>query len=199
QAMYLKTSGQKALEADVALRLMPHLIGRTDASPIVLVGERERLAAMLAGERAPLRVASAAAPPPPGGMSLVRRVENDLKMLVGALLHIAIEQVQRSTSLADFGFDSVSLQELALRLRERYGFDVAPALFFDYPTIEQLAGHFIASHRDAVAAVFEATPHAAAPVSRVAREAAPLPLQATAPEPIALIGMSGRFPKARSI
>src|SRR5262249_50543958 len=123
QAMYLKTSGQQALDTDAALQLLPYLFECAESSPIVLVGERERLGALLAGAPARPRAAPAAAPLPPaaGGVSLARRVEHDLKTLIGSLLHIAVEQVQRSTNLADFGFDSVSLQELAVRLGERYG------------------------------------------------------------------------------
>lgn len=208
QDMYLKTSGQKALDADTALQLLAHLLGdefaaRADAAPIVLVGERERLAALLAGTPAPAPATPAAAPLPPaaGDVSLVRRVEHDLKTLVGALLHIAVEQVQRGTNLADFGFDSVSLQELAARLSERYGFNVAPALFFDHPTIERLAAHFIASHSAAMAAVFDAVPVAEAGARAAPQVPRTLPAASRGelPEPIAVIGMSGRFPQARNI
>ncbi|MFR9728369.1 SDR family NAD(P)-dependent oxidoreductase [Saccharopolyspora sp. MS10] len=113
---------------------------------------------------------------------------------VAALLDVPAERITTTAELTRFGFDSLSLTGFAEELNAAHGLSLAPTLFFEHPTLGEVADHLLAEHGDAIAP--------ARPEVPVAREnpvpAAP-PAGQPADEPIAVIGMSGRFPMAADI
>ncbi|WP_246264252.1 type I polyketide synthase [Acrocarpospora pleiomorpha] len=76
-------------------------------------------------------------------------------------------------SFVELGLDSVAAVELVNRLRRRTGLKIATAALFDHPTPNQLAAHL--------------ENHASQPVAVV-------PRRSGSDEPIAIVGMSCRFP-----
>lgn len=74
-----------------------------------------------------------------------------LKKLVGGLLRVPLEQLDASESLAAYGIDSISVNQLCGLLGGMFT-DVNPALFFDYQTLDDLAGYFLSTQRDALVA-----------------------------------------------
>ncbi|SEO30700.1 Ketoacyl-synthetase C-terminal extension, partial [Bradyrhizobium sp. OK095] len=100
-----------------------------------------------------------------------------------------------------------------------YGIEVPPSVFFSHPTLAQLTDYLVAQHAAAVQALYQQNPskNAEARINKVGvggdrieartqlqlqghvRLAPAPPSRAGAPEPIAIIGMSGRFPKARTV
>jgi acyl transferase domain-containing protein len=248
QVLYLASSGQHALSTGKAMELLPRLLASDDPAPVVLCGDPARMRAMLEHEYAVRATPATHSPIPapvlppgelPAGLSLRARIEHDLKGLVSQLLHIELANVGRGVNFADFGFDSMSLQDFARQLGEHYGVEIVPAVLFDHPNIERLAGHLLATYRgaltDAVSvqalAARAESAAAAAPVRPVVSkvteqrsiDAQPVPTQSAEPVssdtrespngrdadsrrpgrdepvPIAIIGMSGRFPKARDV
>jgi 3-oxoacyl-(acyl-carrier-protein) synthase/NAD(P)-dependent dehydrogenase (short-subunit alcohol dehydrogenase family)/acyl carrier protein len=151
------------------------------------------------------------------GLSVAQCVAWELTGHVSALLKLPRERLDAEENLADFGLDSIGLAELARRLTQHFGVEISPSVFFSHPTLAQLTRYFVETHAAAVEALYreqEAAPVAvpeASPLRAVGRriEAPPLaPQQAgidaaapgtSVPEPIAIIGMSGRFPKARTV
>ncbi|MCQ1581991.1 SDR family NAD(P)-dependent oxidoreductase, partial [Streptomyces parvus] len=142
-------------------------------------------------------------------------VETDLRSLVGDVLKLAVDEIRPQARLSDLGCDSVGNTELALRLGEHYGIDVEPSLFYTYFTVGMLADHLLEErYADAVAGKYTAadgetageTTSAEGEASTAAREE-----PVTGPRPhahpgaddgdhrIAVIGMSGRFPQARTV
>lgn len=219
QALYLASSGQQALGSAQAMELLPRLIALGEPAPIVVCGDPVRMRAMLE-DRSTARSRSAAESPLPAhasaarelsaGASLTARVEHDLKGVIGQLLHIGLMDIGRGTPFADFGFDSIGLQDFARQLTGRYRIDIAPALFFDHPSVERLAAHLLAVNRSVLEAAF-ASPAPATPAQRPTplpagivsssdtSSAAAAQASGAAPVPIAIIGMSGRFPQARDV
>ena len=146
------------------------------------------------------------------GLSLKQCVEWDLKEYISELLKIPRDKLDRDTNLADFGFDSISLGEFAKVLTTHYKFEITPAVFFGYSTLEKLTDYFLSEHQDAIQGFYGETV-VEQPVSH------PIPVEVPfskrqrlnrfrfsdkeipqrVPEPIAIIGMSGRFPQARDI
>ena len=106
-----------------------------------------------------------------------RTILSDLRSLVSRSLRIAPEQLSDTTNLVDYGFDSLQLTEFARKLTSHFGLQVSPAVFFKAPTIAQLSEYL---QRENVAPVV---------VERAKDNVAP----------IAIIGMSGRFPGARTV
>ncbi|KAF1018226.1 MAG: 3-ketoacyl-CoA thiolase [Burkholderia gladioli] len=158
--------------------------------------------------------------------SLEEQVSAELSVLIGDQVKLAPELLDAESNLADFGLDSFGLAELARALSARYDIEVAPSIFFAYSSIARLVGYLLDKHRAEVqahrhrtatrvdvaaiapqpaslappAAISMSTP--APPQLPVANAIEPAP---TVPafdgerEPIAIIGISGRFPKARDV
>ncbi|MEV6978535.1 type I polyketide synthase [Kitasatospora sp. NPDC093806] len=95
------------------------------------------------------------------------------------LRHGSAQAIEERRAFRDLGFDSVTAVELRNRLNAETGLRLSPTTAFDYPTADVLAEHL---RRELVG---EQEAAAGAPVVRVA---------AVDDEPIAIVGMSCRFP-----
>nr|ABM63527.1 BryB [Candidatus Endobugula sertula] len=145
----------------------------------------------------------------------------DLKTLITEQLKIPSAHLDVESNLADFGFDSVSLANFSRALSIHYHFNITPSVFFGYPTIERLSRYFLKEHTALMEAFYQQkktsnsnntlsviVPHVKEkPTTDLISSNAspsiadPLPPQAieSIDEPIAIIGMSGRFPEARTV
>ncbi|MCU1246934.1 MAG: pksN 5, partial [Acidobacteria bacterium] len=225
--LYLKSSGQRLLEREEGLAAFERLLGQPGQRHIVMTGKRSRVHHFLgvvderAARDATIAPAIVALPASKGrrvemaGLTAEQCVAWDLKEHASILVKIPRERLDADENLADFGFDSIGLGEFAKSLGYHYGIALTPSVFFSHPTLARLAEHLIREH----AALFEAfycqeasRPAAAtavAPAVKTAtgrhfRQPRSMRLPAArrdtgAPEPIAIIGMSGRFPQARSV
>lgn len=75
--------------------------------------------------------------------SLRQQLEADLQRLAAALIKIAPEQLEVTAGLGDFGFESVTFVELAERITERFGVEVAPTVFFESDNLRGLSAYLI--------------------------------------------------------
>jgi acyl transferase domain-containing protein/NAD(P)-dependent dehydrogenase (short-subunit alcohol dehydrogenase family) len=210
RTMYLKASGQRELATDEGIALLCKLLTHGATQPVVLAGRRKRIMAAIeqvSQQCAPavtLPIATATRRTDMQGLSLQQCVEWDLKQAVSELLHIPRQKVDLQTNLADFGFDSLTLRQFAVRLRELLGQPFAPTLFFSYPSLGTLAGYFIGQHAEALQRLYAANditselrPEQIAPVRE--RGAVAQKRTASSADAIAIIGMSGRFPAAHDV
>lgn len=209
---YLQTSGQRALETAEGLAQFEQLLARSETSQLVVAGEPERVRRFLGLER----VAKAGSLPLPFPLTEPDRVteqdearveewvQNDLKHLIGVLLGIPPRKVKLETNLADFGFDSMSLASFAEQLSNHYGLSLTPALFFGHSTVQRLTRYLLEEHGTVVESFYQREAVAAPSILPAPVAPATTPLRSPASplgmdEPIAIIGMSGRFPQARNI
>ncbi|MEU8268267.1 SDR family NAD(P)-dependent oxidoreductase [Sphaerisporangium sp. NPDC049002] len=166
-----------------------------------------RLAGHLAGRRASAPSRVGAQPTPPGAADLAAVAET-VAAEVSAQLNLPVEEIDADEELGGYGFDSISLTELAGRLNDRYGLTLAPTVFFEYRTLRSLAAHLVDTYGEELARIHGTarTEPAAAVQEREgqapsAEAPRPTPALPAAPrrretEPIAVIGMSGSFPQA---
>jgi acyl transferase domain-containing protein/SAM-dependent methyltransferase len=144
---------------------------------------------------------------------LCRKVRSALTQAVSRLLRCRIEDLDPDVELGELGFDSIAFTELTAQLNEDYGLELTPTVFFEHPTLEKLSRHLARTHQEVMAA--HLSPRQAAqpvagtvkesPAGRVERRSRFFPRSRggaagpEAPEPIAIIGMSGRFPMAGDV
>ncbi|WP_394849112.1 SDR family NAD(P)-dependent oxidoreductase [Pendulispora brunnea] len=220
--LYLRSSGQRALEAAEGLELFEQVLALHWTSgahhALVMCGQEERVERMLGvgAETAqefpqPERVARRRRPEL-HGLSIAQCISWEVQDMAAELLKLPRERLDVNENLSEFGFDSIALAEFAKRLSSRYTLDIAPSIFFSYGTLSKLAEHLASAHGDVMHRHYtEDAPEAArpkptrpmpmkapAPVS-VPVEVAAMPTADGTPEPIAIVGMSGRFPDARSV
>src|SRR5262249_3475529 len=134
-------------------------------------------------------------------LSLEQCVAWDLREQVSELLRVPRDRLVGSENLASFGFDSLGLAKWARVLNECYGLALSPAGFFSHPSLDRLVGHLLAAHRGTLEEHYSNLKPAEAEPKSQEREL-PRPQQQhrdTRDEKIAIIGMSGRFPAARTV
>jgi polyketide synthase PksN len=217
--MYLKSSGQRCLETEEGLALFDRLLSQNNAQHLVLAGYPSRINRFLglAQETKAVSRSIDFGPADGGrrtemkGLNLPQCVEWDLKEQISRLLKISRDKLDTEANLADFGFDSLYLADFAVVLTKHFGIEVTPALFFSNATIQKLTQWFLEKNQTAIRDFYqenggEKTVSTVVPVLptetkrpelRKARFTMKNALQV--PEPIAIIGISGRFPQARDI
>ncbi|NSL86223.1 SDR family NAD(P)-dependent oxidoreductase [Chitinophaga sp. Mgbs1] len=204
--MYLKSSGQRLLETPEGLAVFMKLLAQPRVQHLVIAGERDRVHRFLGLETAATVAVPQPAPvndlPLKHDLPAEEAIEQDLKAIAGQLLEIAADKLDHRENLADLGFDSVRLTAFANRINAHYNIEITPALFFAHPTLEKLTAYFLNAYKETVTA-FYAQP--AVPADTVAPAADTTHLEHSThavpgvPVPVAITGMSGRFPQARNI
>ncbi|MFF8597223.1 beta-ketoacyl synthase N-terminal-like domain-containing protein [Streptomyces sp. NPDC015220] len=200
---------------DVELRTADGAPVLTLSGLALTAGADPRPAAPAPGRRSGLR-----------GMTLEQSVTRDIKEIIGRLLRIAPNRLDADANFADFGFDSIRLPQFAKQLTAHFGAEITPAMFFGHPTPAHLTRYYLAEHGALIRAFYgepdtapaapgcsaepaesaDSAPRvrrsslrdtASASTSPVVGPAVAATGDRPADEPIAVIGISGRFPGAR--
>ena len=138
-------------------------------------------------------VQPAPAPPLPAAAaeSEDERLARALTAVTGVaarVLEVEASVLDSDTELGEFGFDSITMTVFASAVNETLGLSLTPADFFEFATLSRLADH-ISGQMPAAEPVADPAP-------------APAVVQPLAPsfggddDPIAIVGLSCRFPKA---
>ncbi|HYK05693.1 MAG TPA: SDR family NAD(P)-dependent oxidoreductase [Thermoanaerobaculia bacterium] len=85
-----------------------------------------------------------------GGEDLLAPLLNDLSEIVMSDLKLEAGDVAHDKVLTDLGYDSIGLTGFANAVNEKYQLDITPVLFFDYSTLDDIAGYLIAERRDEI-------------------------------------------------
>lgn len=217
---YLRSSGQRYLETEEGLDILERVLSQPQLQQqLVLAGQPSRVHRFLGlSEETRQKDQPAARPHGKGrqahmlGWSTEQCLEADLKNWISELLKHPLHKLKPNIQWMDYGFDSVLLAEFAGYLSDRYQVEFTPSLFFSYTNLDQLIRYLLKEHpicleeyyRESIAEP-EALQHAVSPGEKAAagyRKVTYKPsvkremTVAELPEPIAVIGMSGRFPQA---
>ncbi|MGA9315732.1 MAG: SDR family NAD(P)-dependent oxidoreductase, partial [Solirubrobacteraceae bacterium] len=188
-------SGMRAMSTEEGLRLFDVALRAERAQAIVLhldtvtlraQAREQALPALLRGlvRVAPVRATNAhdrplakrlrAASAPERAKVALDEVCVEVATVLG---HASARAIDPERSFKDLGFDSLTAVELRNRLAEQTGLRLPATLVFDYPTPTSLAAHLLAEIDDARVEV-------------VATRTEPM----RGDEPIAIVGMSCRYP-----
>ncbi|MGX1881809.1 SDR family NAD(P)-dependent oxidoreductase [Streptomyces sp. NPDC055287] len=140
------------------------------------------------------------------------------RILADVLGHDDAGAVRQDTGFFDLGLDSIAAVDLVARLSAAFGAALAVADVFDHPTVTRLA-EFVMSRPTRDAPPRATRPHGSpapagavpdnpqhgepgprtAPPPATQDNPASSPATAAGPEPVAIVGMAGRFPGADSV
>lgn len=158
----------------------------------------------------------------PDGTDLAERTLDFLKREISTELKVPLHQLDPHAGLDRYGINSIVAMNLTARLEKTFG-PLPKTLLFERQTVDELREHFLASHREALENLFAASQSApevperqvppirsSAPAkprstlaSRLSNPRRPSPIApmiaATRNEPVAIIGLSGRYPGAINI
>ncbi|MFF9263737.1 type I polyketide synthase [Streptomyces longwoodensis] len=132
--------------------------------------------------------------------ALMRRTSEVLAAVLG---QDPARRIPPRRGFADLGLDSLTIVEFVDRLGLELGLDIPLSTPFERPCLDELVDHLLPSvlEREARAAEADAVPAEATAGVAAAADATPAPAAAPAPadDPIAVVGMSCRFPGSPSV
>lgn len=82
-------------------------------------------------------------------------VQSELSQIVMKLLKLDADDISYDKILLDLGFDSIGLTTYANSINEKYKLDVTPVLFFEYPSIKEIAAYLSTEHKNEVLRVHQ--------------------------------------------
>ncbi|MFI6763938.1 SDR family NAD(P)-dependent oxidoreductase [Streptomyces sp. NPDC050355] len=140
------------------------------------------------------------------------------------LLKVTPDDLDVHVDLSEYGLDSLVITQLVNMVNDALGLELVPTVLFEHATIQAFGAHLVDEYGPALAARLglrspgaAAEPPAAVPAAVVPAAVAPagppapaaaLPARAAVPvpapadrrdDPIAVVGMSGRFPQAEDL
>ncbi|MFG2129192.1 SDR family NAD(P)-dependent oxidoreductase [Streptomyces sp. NPDC048751] len=183
------TTGLRPIGTARALRALDALLTADSGAYLVGHGDQPRIAAALGG-----RVSTA---PDVAGKGEPERVRERVAAEVRTLLKLPAGRLGPEDRFGDVGMDSVQTVRLVNRLNEVYGLALTPVAVYEHPTVGALS-RYLTAHEGVV----EPAPPAGAPdlpTPSPAPSGEPRRPVPTGAEPIAVIGMAGRFPGAGDI
>ncbi|WP_067499144.1 SDR family NAD(P)-dependent oxidoreductase, partial [Actinoplanes sp. TFC3] len=222
RTLYHDVSGLRALSTPEGLDAFAAILAGEQTQVVLAKGDRSKIEKVL-------RVGQSAATSPAapvvavkatvmevvaegGGEDLHAQAAGYLKAKLSEVFKIPQNRIDPVAELGEYGIESIQIMELMRRLGK--DFDAIPGtLFFEYRTIQELAGYFVAEQAERLRSLLGTT-QTPAPAA-VPAAATPAPRAVTrvsAPEPaaqqqraggrsrdIAIIGISGRYPGARDL
>nr|WSU77881.1 SDR family NAD(P)-dependent oxidoreductase [Streptomyces anulatus] len=151
------------------------------------------------------RTAPGTSPQDPAGAAPGERVARLVRAKIADVLVMPPDEIEGGLAFADYGLDSILAVRLVHVLNEELGTDLATDVVFDHSSADRLAAHLLAEYGPLAARTPVPTaPGTPAPVPAPTRGGVTAARPATAggsvpvgpsagPEPIAVVGMSGRF------
>jgi amino acid adenylation domain-containing protein len=210
-----QTTGLELLSAEAGLNALAVALAGEPARLLVMAGDEGRLRRRIAQLNQP-DVPPVAGPAVGGAVAVpAAALRGPLLLALGGcasrLLKVAQADLDADVELAEYGFDSIGFTQFANAVNEQFGLEITPTLFFEYPTLGQLADRLALAHGDVVAACLGIAPVVPLPaVAEYPAQAlgAPVMPARTASavgrrettgngrEPIAIVSLSTRFPMA---
>ncbi|MEH2062926.1 MAG: SDR family NAD(P)-dependent oxidoreductase [Nostoc sp.] len=143
---------------------------------------------------------------------LTRSLHKDLAAFICRLQKVKPEEIDIQAEFSNYGFDSIGFTSFANYLNEMYGLELMPTLFFEYSSLRSLANSLLEDHQEALLKKYKLSKKATLPRQTQPEQIGkrdrflPSPTQENKiPEnrakaaPIAIIGMSGKFPGAENL
>ncbi|MFF1934721.1 phosphopantetheine-binding protein, partial [Streptomyces sp. NPDC058228] len=129
------------------------------------------------------------------------------------LLKVTTDDLDVHVDLSEYGLDSLVITQLVNMVNDALGLELVPTVLFEHATIQAFGAHLTDEYGPALAARLALRSPGAAteppavepvgtpvPAAAVPARAVPVPLPADRhDDPIAVVGMSGRFPQAEDL
>lgn len=123
---------------------------------------------------------------------------SDLIQIVADLIKVKASHIDSETEFREYGFDSLIYIPFVEKLNAKYNLKLEPTIFFEYSTLKDLEGYikkeWIGKEEEEEEDTYSASYHSKSECSAYYSDLASSPN-----EPIAIIGMSGKFPMAQDI
>ncbi|WP_054739557.1 SDR family NAD(P)-dependent oxidoreductase [Cellulosilyticum ruminicola] len=149
---------------------------------------------------------------------LKKLILNDVRRLVSEVIYLSIDKLDDNKNFADYGYDSIAFMSLAEVMTEHFNVEVTPAIFYGYSTVNQLVEHLITNEKEGMQLLYncedeedkveesslqgEVTQEEGLEKNNILEdmiEMQEIKSSVKENDPIAIIGMSGKFAGANNI
>lgn len=216
---YMKSSGQKLMDAKSGTELFEQLLNQSNRQHLVFYAMPNKVANII-DHLNTYQVKMQAAKVShnhttvASGIPVEKQCITDLKELVFETIGLSAEKITNQADFAEMGFDSVELEDFVNRLNDWFGLSLAPDIFFNYPTVGRLGKHLSDKYREQLNQLYQSVQ--VQQVLEVEEEEIVIREEKVEPVPedtrnisnqlacdgrkrISIVGMSGRYPDARNI
>ncbi|HWU90435.1 MAG TPA: SDR family NAD(P)-dependent oxidoreductase, partial [Kofleriaceae bacterium] len=175
---------------------------------VVVRGERQAAQALVNELRtslaAPVHASgevAVEAPVAPG--ALEERTLHRLRRMLGEVTKLGTEKIDAREPFQSYGIDSFMVAQMNLRLAKIFS-DLSKTLLYEYPTLAQLGEYLVRDHRAACVRWTgshepASPPPASNPAPERTQRAHKMAPTKAPRDGIAIIGMTGRYPRARTL
>jgi acyl transferase domain-containing protein len=204
----------RALRSEEGLGVLHRALQSGSAQVLVLHGETSRLKYLLDKEQAVLPARTTWKTAESLDIEMLQaKTTQQLKQMFGELTKLPPVRIDEHGEIASYGVDSIMITQLNERLARIFG-DISKTLYFEHSTLAKLAQYLVDNYPAACQSwaaqqerSFALPPSGAAPATqpmmehRTRRRASRTWVGGKAPqhEPIAIIGISGMYPQARTL
>ncbi|WP_394849113.1 SDR family NAD(P)-dependent oxidoreductase [Pendulispora brunnea] len=197
-----RISGLRPLDTPTGVASLVAALLEKHTQVLVAPGNVEKIRATL------LQIPQPVATDPVGDapeQPLLDGVIRELIQAASSLLKLDVRAIDAQSELSRFGFDSIMFTEFANHLNKHYGLELMPTVFFECSTLALLGEYLVKHHEPRLRAL---RVKSSAPKTAVTSErrsewhrapAAPPARDEWREEPIAVVGMSGRFPGSANV
>jgi len=221
--------GMHPMETQVGMRAFSHSLAMQCDQALVIQGEPDKIRkAIFAVQTFQPETAKTTQQEKPSVVSqldsdlLLENAQSYLCQQLSTLLKIPVNEIDPQSPMERYGIDSIMAMNLTNALEKDFG-SLPKTLFFEYQTISELSEYFIKSYSAKLTALFaanETSDSPPQPIKTVSKVISDNQIKliskgrfvSKAPdlsvgnkqntnnaEPIAIIGLSGRYPQARNI
>lgn len=208
---YMKSSGQKLMDAKIGTELFEQLMGQTNRQHLVFYAMPKKVSNMmdyLNTYRVKVSPSKVSSHNLDFGsvISVEKQCIADLKELVFETIGLSIEKITNKADFSDMGFDSIELENFVNHLNERFSLSLSPDIFFNYPTVGKLGKHLCDKYGKQLNQLYQSVE--VKQVWEVEEVEEPIPedtvsipnqLISDGRKRISIVGMSGRYPDARNV
>ncbi|HEX6160649.1 MAG TPA: SDR family NAD(P)-dependent oxidoreductase, partial [Thermoanaerobaculia bacterium] len=150
------TMGMKPLSAATGLEAFMLGLASDRTQFAVVEGIQAKLDVVLIGKKktaAPATTDQSATAPVSGQSddALAAWLQDELSQIVMDFLKLDPSDMSADKILLDLGFDSIGLTSYANTINEKFALDITPILFFDYPSVGEIAKYLAAERKSELA------------------------------------------------
>lgn len=204
QAVMREKSGMVALPTECAINAFYQALASDRREVMVVGGDAAKIRAFLAEEPRFKEKAKESPSEVQGEESLQRRAEEYFKELLSSVIKLPASRIDAAAAMEQYGIDSLMIIQMTTRLEQLFG-SLPKTLFFEYQSIQELTRFFMKKHKGRlIQELGVKKENLAAPVTQAPKLDRPrlgkrFMAGESRTEDIAIIGLAGRYPKARNV
>jgi acyl carrier protein len=144
----LRSAAMQPLNTDKGLRALRCALASGESQILVLNGEAERIRKTMLSTPVTRVEEPAEVSEFHDEKVLKSEIEKALVVLVKDFMKvIGHDEIDTETEFSELGFDSISLLALGNKLHQRFGVELSPTVFFEYPTFRALTEYLAENYR----------------------------------------------------